>query len=52
MNKYDWVLIAGIIALTAVALWFQVRYYRLVDDLFEFLTAPAPEKETEDADVH
>lgn len=46
MTKYDWVLLAGIIALTGVALWFQVRYYRLVDDLFEFLTA-APTKEEE-----
>lgn len=38
MNKYDWVLIAGIIAFTAVALWYQVRYYKLVDDLIDALS--------------
>lgn len=45
MSRYDWVLLAGIVAFGATALWFQVRYYRLVDDLFEFLTATPTEKE-------
>lgn len=34
---YIWVLIAGIVALAGVALWYQVRYYKLVDDLIEAL---------------
>lgn len=37
MSKYDWVLLAGIVALAGVALWFQVRYYKLVDDLIDAL---------------
>lgn len=46
MKAWEWVLIGGDVALAGVAMWFQVRYYRLVDDLFEFLTAaPSEEKE-------
>lgn len=45
MSKYDWVLLAGMVATSGVAMWFQVRYYKLVDDLFEFLTAAPAGKE-------
>lgn len=45
MTKYDWVLFAGIIAFGAVALWYQVRYYKLVDDLIEALTQTEEEEE-------
>lgn len=33
MKGIDYALIAGMICTTAVALWYQVRYYKLVDDL-------------------
>jgi hypothetical protein len=39
VSKYDWVLLAGIVALAATALWYQVRYYKLVDDLIDALTS-------------
>lgn len=35
---YIWVLIAGMVATSSVALWYQVRYYKLVDDLIDALT--------------
>lgn len=34
---YIWVLIAGMVATSGVALWYQVRYYKLVDDLIDAL---------------
>lgn len=37
MTKYDWVLLAGIVAFWATALWYQTRYYKLVDDLIDAL---------------
>lgn len=36
---YIWVLIAGMVATSSVALWYQVRYYKLVDDLIDALTS-------------
>lgn len=36
---YVWVLIAGMALTSSVALWYQVRYYKLVDDLIEALTS-------------
>lgn len=36
---YIWVLIAGMVATSSVALWYQVRYYKLVDELIEALTS-------------
>lgn len=34
---YIWVLIAGMVATSSVAMWHQVRYYKLVDDLVDAL---------------
>jgi hypothetical protein len=45
VSKYDWVLLSGVIATTTTAWWYQIRYYRLVDDLFEFLTVAPPEED-------
>lgn len=36
---YIWVLIAGMVLTSGVALWYQVRYYKLVDDLIDALTS-------------
>lgn len=36
---YIWVLIAGMVLTSGVALWFQVRYYKLVDELIEALSS-------------
>lgn len=36
---YIWILIAGMVATSGVALWYQVRYYKLVDDLIDALTS-------------
>lgn len=33
-----WVLISGMALTSSVALWYQVRYYKLVDDLIDALT--------------
>lgn len=33
-----WVLIAGMVATSSLAVWYQVRYYKLVDDLIDALT--------------
>lgn len=38
MSKYDWALAAGMALTSATALWYQVRYYKLVDDLISALT--------------
>lgn len=38
MSKYDWALCAGMVATSSVALWYQIRYYKLVDDLISALT--------------
>jgi len=38
VRNYDWVLIAGNVALAGVALWYQVRYYKLVDDVIYVLS--------------
>lgn len=38
MNKYDYALIAGIVAFAAVALWYQLRYHKLVDDVIYVLS--------------
>lgn len=38
MKGYDYALIAGFVCTTAVALWYQVRYYKLVDELIAALT--------------
>lgn len=35
---YICVLIAGMVATSSAALWYQVRYYKLVDDLIDALT--------------
>lgn len=38
MRAYDWTLIAGFAATSALAWWYQVRYYKLVDDLIDALS--------------
>jgi len=38
VRNYDWVLLAGIVALTGVALWYQLRYHKLVDDVIYVLS--------------
>lgn len=45
MTKYDWVVSAGAVLLAVTAMWFQVRYYRLVDELIAALSQPTPSKE-------
>lgn len=36
---YIWALIAGMVATSGVALWYQVRYYKLVDALTDAITS-------------
>lgn len=43
MRAYDYALAAGFVATSAVAMWYQVRYYKLVDELISALSQPAPE---------
>lgn len=38
VSRYDWVVVAGFVASTATAYWYQVRYYKLVDDLIDALS--------------
>lgn len=38
MSKLDWLIVAGMVATSSVALWYQVRYYKLVDDPIDALT--------------
>jgi len=47
VSKYDWALAVGMGLTSAVAMWYQVRYYKLVDDLLAFL-APIAESEEEE----
>jgi hypothetical protein len=37
MQAEHWILVGGSVALTGVAMWYQVRYYKLVDDLIDAL---------------
>lgn len=39
MTAHMWALTAGMAATSSVALWYQVRYYRLVDELIDALTS-------------
>lgn len=38
MTAHMWALVAGMVATSSVAMWYQVRYYKLVDDLIDALT--------------
>lgn len=45
VKGYDYALIAGMAATTATAFWYQVRYYKLVDDLISALDQDTKETE-------
>lgn len=45
MSKYDWAVAVGMVLTSATAMWYQVRYYKLVDELIAALTAPAEEEQ-------
>ena len=45
MTKYDWVAAVGMALTSATALWYQVRYYRLVDDLISALSQDSKEEQ-------
>lgn len=38
MTNVDWALVVSNVAFMATAMWYQVRYYKLVDDLISALT--------------
>ena len=50
MTLLQWVYVLSITSavMTVVAMWYQVRYFKLVDALFDFLK-PLSEEEKDDA---
>lgn len=47
MNKYDWLFLVAAVVMTAVALTYQVKFYKLVDDLISALTQDNEKTPTE-----
>lgn len=45
MSKYDWAAAVGMVLTSATAMWYQVRYYKLVDELIAALTSTGGEEE-------
>ena len=44
MNAHMWALAVGMGLTSSVAMWYQVRYYKLVDELIEALSGTGDQK--------
>lgn len=47
MSRYDWAAAVGMVLTSATAMWYQVRYYKLVDELIAALSQPTAKEEEE-----
>ena len=44
MTAHMWALASGMALTSSVAMWYQVRYYKLVDELIEALSGTGDQK--------